>query len=111
MYCAAKARGDSDASPLFVAAQYNYVEAVRLLVAAGARQEETMNNGQTAINQAANFGHWEIVALLAESRPDLVDFVGVDKWTGQRIGTPLVAAAGGEPYAGETPAQRKSAGR
>ena len=107
---AAKARGDSDASPLFVAAQYNYVEAVRLLIAAGARQEETMKNGQTAINQAANFGHWEIVALLAESRPDLVDFVGVDKWTGQRIGTPLVAAAGGEPYAGEPPAQRKSAG-
>ena len=29
------------ATPLFVAAQYNYVEAVRLLIAAGARQEET----------------------------------------------------------------------
>ena len=114
---ASKAQGDDDAFPLFVAAQFNHVEAARLLIAAGARQEETMS-GQAAINVAANFGHWEIVALLAESRPDLVDFVGVDKWTGQRIGTPLVAAAGGEPYAGEVnaqiamlpPAQRKSAG-
>ena len=114
----AKARGDNDAFPLFVAAQYNYVEAARLLVAAGARQAETMNNGQAAISCAALYGHWEIVALLAESRPDLVDFVGVDEWTGQSTGTPLVAAAGGgEPYAGQIkaqlamlpPAQRKSA--
>ena len=88
-----KAQGDDAAFPLFVAAQFNHVEAARLLVAAGARQEETMS-GQAAINVAANFGHWEIVALLAESRPDLVDFVGVDELTGQRIGTPLVAAAG-----------------
>jgi ankyrin repeat protein len=87
-------RGDDDAFPLFIAAQFNHVEAARLLIAAGARQEETMNNGQAAITNAALYGHWEIVALLAESRPDLVDFVGVDELTGQRIGTPLVAAAG-----------------
>lgn len=115
---ASKAQGDDDAFPLFLAAQFNHVEAAWLLVAAGARQEETMNNGQAAITNAALYGHWEIVALLAESRPDLVDFVGVDEWTGQSTGTPLVVAAGaGEPYAGQIkaqlamlpPAQRKSA--
>ena len=77
-----------------------------------------MNNGEAAINLAAKFGHWEIVVLLAESRPDLVDFVGVDELTGQRIGTPLVAAAGaGEQYGKASKkiamlqfAQRKRAG-
>lgn len=115
---AAKSQDDDDAFPLFVAAQYNNVEAVRLLIAAGARQEETMNNGQAAINAAALFGNWEVVALLAQSRPGLVNLAGVDQWTGQRGSPPLnAAAAGGEPYASQvkaqlatlSPAQRKNA--
>ena len=65
-----------------------------------------MNNGQAAINLAALFGHWEIVALLAESRPDLRRLRRCRRvdWPKHRHPARR-GGGGGEPYAGQIKAQ------
>ena len=61
---AAEAGGGDDATALIMAAQDGHVEAVRLLLAAGANVNLQAQNGVTALIMAAQNGHADVIRLL-----------------------------------------------
>ncbi len=57
-------------TPMMVAALEGHVEAVGVLVGAGAALNFEDLDGFTAVHLAAGRGHWDVVALLAEHGAD-----------------------------------------
>ena len=69
---------DDGCTPLYMAAAFGRVEAVRVLLEQGSADvNKVNNNSQTPINVAADGGHLEVVKLLLEKGPDLSI---KDKW-------------------------------
>eukprot|EP00035_Acanthoeca_spectabilis_P015636 m.312832 g.312832 ORF g.312832 m.312832 type:complete len:160 (+) comp16405_c0_seq14:318-797(+) len=58
---------NSVTSPLHIAAQQGNVEAVRLLISAGASKERKNSDGQTPLIAAAENGHANVVRLLVDT--------------------------------------------
>lgn len=66
--------------PLFIAANYEPVEAIDVLLKAGAKVNKVGNNGWTPLHIAANRGNVEAIKLLLKSKAK-VDQLDKDGWT------------------------------
>lgn len=76
-------------TPLLVAAQNGHIEAMKLLIEAGADVNAQDDRGQTALMYAAGFADPDMVKLLLShgARADLKDVEGFTAWTGsERVG-------------------------
>jgi ankyrin repeat protein len=59
-----EARNDDGCTPLFIAAQQGHLEAVRLLLEAGANPSLVRVDGKPPLSAARSHGHADTVALL-----------------------------------------------
>ncbi|KAG9390901.1 Ankyrin repeats (3 copies) [Carpediemonas membranifera] len=58
-----------------MASYYGHLDCVRLLIDSGADCARTLDDGSTALFQAARNGHDRVIELLLDTNPDLVDVV------------------------------------